>query len=90
MLPLDRYREYLQAQGKRFTREKQLIVEQVVRFRRAFTTEELIDEFSEQLVGTRVSRSTVYRVIAELASAKVICQFIPDDASLWIVNLMGE
>lgn len=90
MLPLDRFHEYLQAHGNRLTREKQLIAEQVFQFRRAFDTEELIEHLSRRPFGARVSRSTVYRTITDLANANVISQFIPNDPTLWIVNSTGE
>jgi Fur family ferric uptake transcriptional regulator len=70
--PADKFREYLAMQGKRLTREKSIIVDEVFASHEHFDVEQLIERLTSRTDGTRVSRSTVYRAIGDLEKAGLI------------------
>ena len=72
MSPLDKFREFLATQGKRLTQEKAFIVEQVFASHEHFDAEQLIERLTSRKDGRRVSRSTVYRTLAQLEEAGLL------------------
>ncbi|MFO0913486.1 MAG: transcriptional repressor [Pirellulales bacterium] len=78
--PLARFEEFLQSRGKKLTRQKKALVEHVFSRHEHFDAEVLIAELTRQhapgsgseLAGQRVSRPTVYRVLAELVDAGLL------------------
>lgn len=70
--PLDKFREYLATRGKRLTRERALIVEEVFSNHEHFDTDQLVARLSSRGTGERVSRSTVYRRLAEMVEAGLL------------------
>ncbi|MFQ5731602.1 MAG: Fur family transcriptional regulator [Planctomycetaceae bacterium] len=73
MSPIDRYREILEQNGRRMTRERRTIVETALGFLRAFTVDELMAELRRK--GCRVGRSTVYRTLQHLVHTRFLCRF---------------
>jgi Fur family transcriptional regulator, ferric uptake regulator len=70
--PPDKYREYLTVRGKRFTREKSIIVDEIFASHEHFDPDSLIQRVTSRTDGKRVSRSTVYRALTELEDAGLI------------------
>ncbi|MDB5391838.1 MAG: fur [Planctomycetaceae bacterium] len=70
--PPDRFREYLGTQAKRLTRERSIIVDEVFASHEHFDAEQLVARLSQRTDGNRVSRSTVYRTLAELEKAGLL------------------
>jgi Fur family ferric uptake transcriptional regulator len=70
--PSERFAEFLQRRGKRFTPQRQLIVEMVFSHHDHFDAEELLEHLSDDLAARRVSRPTVYRTLAELVEAGML------------------
>ena len=70
--PGDKFREYLALQGKRFTRERSIVLDEVFASHEHFDPDSLIERLTSRTDGTRVSRSTVYRTLTELEDAGLI------------------
>ena len=70
--PPDKFREYLATRGQRLTREKTTIVEEIFSSHEHFEAEQLIDRMTSRTDGSRVSRSTIYRTLADLEKAGLI------------------
>jgi Fur family ferric uptake transcriptional regulator len=70
--PLERFKEFLQSRGKRVTRQRRLIVEQVFSHHDHFDADELMDHLQELIAQRKVSRPTVYRTLAELSEAGLL------------------
>lgn len=68
----ERFREYLTTQGKRFTRERHAVADEVFRAVLPFTVDELVERLRRWPEGSRVSRSTVYRTFMELERAGLV------------------
>lgn len=70
--PPERFREYLATQGMRLTRERAIIVDEVFASHEHFDAEQLVGRLVQRTDGSRVSRSTVYRALAELEKAGLL------------------
>ncbi len=70
--PMKKFQEYLVTRGKRMTRERTIIVEEVFAAHEHFDADQLISLASQRHDGRRVSRSTVYRTLKELVEAGLL------------------
>lgn len=70
--PFQRFKEYLAAQGKRLTRERHAVADEVFRAVLPFTVDELVERLRRWPEGSRVSRSTVYRIFMEIEQAGLV------------------
>lgn len=70
--PKDKFGEYLRTQGMRLTVEKGIIVDEVFSDHEHFDAEQLINRLSHRNDGRRVSRSTVYRALAQMEEAGLL------------------
>ncbi len=70
--PLDKFQEYLKTKGKRLTRERTIIVEEVFSDHEHFDSDQLVARLSQHHDKRRVSRSTVYRTLAEMVDAGLL------------------
>jgi Fur family ferric uptake transcriptional regulator len=70
LTPQQRFEEYLQSRGKRTTRQRRIIVDEVFRQHEHFNADELCDLL--QKAGRGVSRPTVYRTLTELEDAGLL------------------
>lgn len=68
----ERFAQYLQTTGKRITRQKRVIVEQVFSHHDHFDAEELLEHLRPLIAERKVSRPTVYRTLAELVTARML------------------
>lgn len=69
--PVAKYEEFLAARGKRMTRERATIVEEIFSSHQHFDADQLIDRLNRRREG-RVSRSTIYRSLELLEEAGLI------------------
>ena len=72
MSPVEKFRAYLDTKGLRLTRERELIVTEIFSSSKQFDAEQLVERMSDQGVGRRVSRATVYRTIGWLEEAGML------------------
>ena len=72
MSPRERFEEFLQARGKRVTKQRRAIVEHVSAHHEHFDAEQLLAELRGTTEGATVSRPTVYRTLAELVDAGLL------------------
>ncbi|MSR59902.1 MAG: transcriptional repressor [Planctomycetaceae bacterium] len=70
--PAGKFREYLALNGKRLTRERETIVEEVFSTHDHFDTDQLVSRVSNRTDGRRVSRATVYRTLLEMIGAGLL------------------
>ena len=70
--PIDKFKEYLATRGKRLTREKSIIVDEIFSSHDHFDADQLIERLTSRKDGTRVSRPTVYRTLSDLEEAGLI------------------
>jgi len=70
--PLERFTQFLQSRGKRVTRQRCLIVEQVFSHHDHFDADELMDHLQGLIADRKLSRPTVYRTLAELSEAGLL------------------
>ena len=70
--PLDRFAEFLRTRGKRITRQRRWIVEQVFSHHDHFDADELMSHLAEMIAGRKLSRPTVYRTLGELVEAGLL------------------
>ncbi len=70
--PLEKFREFLATRGKRMTRERSIIVEEVYTSHEHFDAEQLIEKLTRRHDGRRVSRSTVYRTLDQMVEAGML------------------
>jgi Fur family transcriptional regulator, ferric uptake regulator len=70
--PVEKFREYLGTRGKRLTQEKAFIVEEVFSTHEHFDADQLVGRVTSRKDSNRVSRSTVYRALADLEEAGLI------------------
>jgi Fur family ferric uptake transcriptional regulator len=69
---LERFQQFLEKCGKRFTKQRRLIVEQVFSHHDHFDAEELIEHLHPLLASRKLSRPTIYRTLSELVDAGLI------------------
>ena len=70
--PSQRFGEFLESSGKRLTRQRRLIVEQVFSHHDHFDADELIEHLQPLIAQRKVSRPTIYRTLAELVEAGML------------------
>src|SRR5690606_15477061 len=70
--PMEKFQEFLVTRGKRMTRERNIIVEEVFASHEHFDAEQLVDRLSRRRDGRRVSRSTVFRTLGQLVEAGLL------------------
>src|SRR5262249_60389501 len=68
----DKFREYLVKRGKRLTRERETIVEEVFSSHEHFDTDQLVRRLEDRTDGRRVSRATVYRTLLDMVAAGLL------------------
>jgi len=81
--PAERFGQFLQARGKRITRQRRLIVETVFSHHDHFDADELIDHLQELISQRKVSRPTVYRTLAELVEAGMLRRMVLGGRSVY-------
>jgi Fur family ferric uptake transcriptional regulator len=69
--PVERFREFLESRGKKFTTQRELLVQTVFQRHDHFEADELVESvaYGNQ---TRVGRATVYRTLNELTKAGLL------------------
>lgn len=72
MAPLDRFDQFLAEHGKRLTRQRRLIVEQVFSHHDHFDADELMEHLQKLISQRKLSRPTIYRTLAELVEAGML------------------
>jgi Fur family ferric uptake transcriptional regulator len=72
LTPLERFSQFLQSHGKRLTRQRQLIVEQVFSHHDHFDADELMSHLAPLIGQRRLSRPTIYRTLGELVDAGLL------------------
>jgi Fur family ferric uptake transcriptional regulator len=70
--PLERFAEYLKSRGKRATRQRLAIVQQVFSHHDHFDADELMAHLEDSIARRTLSRPTVYRTLAELVDAGLL------------------
>ena len=70
--PSQRFAQFLQARGKRITRQRQWIVDQVFSHHDHFDADELMGHLAELIGRRQLSRPTVYRTLNELVEAGLL------------------
>ena len=70
--PAERFRQFLDGQGKRLTPQRRLIVEQVYSHHDHFDADELMSHLGDFLASRKLSRPTIYRTLAELVEAGLL------------------
>jgi len=81
--PLERFAQFLQSQGKRLTPQRRLIVEQVFSHHDHFDADELLAHLQDLIARRQLSRPTVYRTLAELTEAGLICKMTLEGRGVW-------
>ena len=72
--PLQRFEEFLQSRGKRVTKQRRIIVEQVFAQHDHFDDDSLLAQLQRVVGARQVSRPTVYRTLSELVDAGLLRQ----------------
>jgi Fur family ferric uptake transcriptional regulator len=70
--PAERFAQFLQSRGKRVTRQRRLIVEQVFSHHDHFDADELMEHLQDLITQRKLSRPTIYRTLAELVEAGLL------------------
>jgi len=70
--PAARFGQFLQSRGKRNSRQRQLILQQVFSHHDHFDADELMTHLQALISRRQVSRPTVYRTLAELVEAGLL------------------
>lgn len=81
--PRERFDEFLQARGKRITKQRRMIVEQVYRSHEHFDAEQLLDLIRSTPEGGRASRPTVYRTLTEMVEAGLLRKMVLDGRAVY-------
>ncbi len=70
--PSERFAEFLQSRGKRFTQQKQALLDMIFQRHEHFDVDDLLDEQRQREDGRKASRPTVYRTLNELVEAGLL------------------
>ena len=70
--PGERFAQFLQSRGKRNSKQRQLIVDQVFSHHDHFDADELMTHLQPLIAERQVSRPTVYRTLTELVEANLL------------------
>lgn len=81
--PRERFDEFLQARGKRITKQRRVIVDQVYQRHEHFDAEQLIDLIRSTPEGGRASRPTVYRTLTEMVEAGLLKKMVLDGRAVY-------
>lgn len=69
--PLERFREFLESRGKKFTSQRELLVETIFSRHDHFEADDLVEALAYGQ-ETKVGRATVYRTLSELVKAGLL------------------
>jgi len=85
MSPRERFEEFLQSKGKRVTKQRLALVDQIFSRHEHFDADTLIDELARSHDGQpkQVSRPTVYRALNELVDAGLLRKFELDGRAVF-------
>ncbi len=75
LTPLERFREFLDSRGKRFTQQRQIVLGKICARHDHFEADELVESIAHGEVDVRVSRPTIYRTLNELVAAGLLRKF---------------
>jgi len=81
--PQERFEEFLQSRGKRVTRQRRVIVDYVAGRHEHFDAEQLLADLRKTPAGSRASRPTVYRTLAEMVDAGLLKKMILDGRAVY-------
>ncbi|QDT65934.1 Fur family transcriptional regulator [Calycomorphotria hydatis] len=82
--PEEKFREYLATKGYRLTPERKRIVDEIFSHHEHFDAEQLVARLTQKSEGRRVSRSTVYRMLALLEEAGLLRKVArTNDREVW-------
>jgi Fur family ferric uptake transcriptional regulator len=70
--PLERFTQFLRSRGKRLTRQRRWILDQVFSHHDHFDADELMTHLAEPIARRELSRPTIYRTLGELVSAGLL------------------
>ncbi len=76
--PLERFKEYLQSRGKRWTEPRRIVLEEVFSRHEHFDAESLIEHMER-----KVGRATVYRTLKEFVEAGLLRKFELDGRDVY-------
>ncbi len=82
------FRRYLHGQKLKFTPERAMILDAVLRKTGLFEAEQLVSDVKQ--LGNRVSRATVYRTLGHLQDAGICKQVFFDNKQSYYEVLAGE
>jgi Fur family ferric uptake transcriptional regulator len=82
------FRRYLHEQKKKFTPERAMMLDAVLRNDRLFEPEQLVADLKG--LGHRVSRATVYRTLAQLQDAGIVKQVFFDNKQSYYEVIVGR
>jgi|GEM_PF-5171218 len=74
--PIEKFRTWLAARGKRLTREREAVFNETLSHE-CFTVEQLVNQLSSRHEIERVSRATTYRVLDDMVRAGLL-RITPD------------
>jgi Fur family transcriptional regulator, ferric uptake regulator len=82
--PSDKFREFLSTKRKKFTREREIILEEVFSDHEHFDTDQLVLRLSGRNDGKQVSRATVYRTLGAMEQAGLLRKVArPNGREVW-------
>lgn len=81
--PVERFEEFLQSRGKRVTKPRRLIVEQIFSEHEHFDADGLLERLENAWGRGRVSRPTVYRTLTELVDSGLLRQMSLNGRSVY-------
>ncbi len=73
--PQERLRDYIQSRGMRNTEQRRVLLEHIFRCHQHFDVDQLIDQLPAKGRAGYVSRTTVYRTLAEFVDAGLLRRF---------------
>jgi Fur family ferric uptake transcriptional regulator len=82
------FRRYLHGEKLKFTPERAMILDAVLRHKGLFEAERLISDLKE--LGHRVSRATIYRTLSHLQDAGVLRQIFFDNKQSYFEVIAGR
>lgn len=81
--PLEQFAAFLLARGKRVTRQRRWIVEQVFSHHDHFDADELMAHLADRIARRTLSRPTVYRTLNELVEAGLLRKMVLEGRSVF-------
>ncbi len=81
--PQERFAEFLQARGKRVTRQRRVIVDFVASRHEHFDAEQLLADLRKTSAGARASRPTIYRTLSEMVDAGLLKKMVLDGRAVY-------